>query len=116
MLDRISIGAGKKKQRWLCLDGINWVIIGACTGTKDEILELIARYPALTLMPYGKKWTAQPRIEWVQEIVRAVDKAGIAVFLKGNLEPLFAKTVTKDDKWVWAKDLGYGGLYRQEMP
>jgi len=73
--------------------GINWVIIGAQTK------------------PYKP-----PKIEWVQEIVEAADKASIPVFLKDNLRPLFASTVTIKDKWVWAKDLGYGGLYRQEMP
>ena len=31
----------------------------------------------------------QPKIEWVQKIVEAADKAGIPVFLKNNLEPLF---------------------------
>ena len=29
--------------------------------------------------------TIMPRIEWVQEIVQACDKAGIPVFLKDNL-------------------------------
>jgi len=95
---------------------ISWVIIGACTGKKNEIMELCQRNPDLTPMPYGKIWTAQPKIEWVEEIVRACDKAGIPVFLKDNLKPLFAETVTIGDKWVWAKDRGYGGLYRQEMP
>jgi len=75
------------------LSGLDWVIIGAQTK------------------PYKP-----PKIEWVEEIVRACDKAGIPVFLKDNLKPLFAETVTIDDKWVWAKDRGYGGLYRQEMP
>ncbi len=67
---------------------IKWVIIGACTGSKTEMLKLIEQYPDLTLMPYGNKWTAQPKIEWVQEIVEACDKAGIAVFLKENLSDL----------------------------
>jgi len=71
--------------------GINWVIIGACTGRKSEIMELCQRYPALTPMPYGKIWAAQPKIEWVEEIVEACDKAGIRVFLKDNLRPLIEK-------------------------
>jgi len=77
------------------LDGIgifDWIIIGAQTK------------------PYNP-----PKIEWVQEIVEACDEAGVPVFLKNNLSPLIAK-LTVNDKWVWAKDLGYGGLYRQEMP
>ena len=68
--------------------GIDWVIIGACTGTKPDMLKLIERYPALTLMKFGSKWSAQPPIERVEEIVKACDKAGIPVFLKDNLEPL----------------------------
>jgi len=67
---------------------IDWVIIGACTGTKPDMLKLIERYPALTLMKFGSKWSAQPPIERVEEIVKACDKAGIPVFLKDNLEPL----------------------------
>ena len=45
--------------------GINWVIIGAQTK------------------PYKP-----PKIEWVEEIVKAADSAGISVFLKDNLRPL----------------------------
>jgi len=45
--------------------GINWLIIGSQTK------------------PYKP-----PKIEWVQEIVDAADKAGIPVFLKENLAPL----------------------------
>lgn len=71
--------------------GISWVILGSQTK------------------PYKP-----PKVEWVAEIVRAADKAGIPIFLKDNLKPLFAKTVTLDDKWVWAKD--HGGLYRREFP
>lgn len=50
------------------LQWVNWVIIGRLTG-------------------YGHKY--DPKIEWVEEIVRACDKAGVPVFLKDNLEPLF---------------------------
>ncbi len=44
---------------------IDWVIIGAQT-----------------------KPTIMPKIEWVQEIVQACDKAGVPVFLKDSLGPL----------------------------
>jgi len=47
---------------------IDWLIIGAQT------------------QPYKP-----PKIEWVREIVEAADRAGIPVFLKDNLNPLFAK-------------------------
>jgi len=46
--------------------GINWVIIGAQTK------------------PYKP-----PKIEWVKEITLACDKAGIPVFHKDNLKPIF---------------------------
>jgi len=50
---------------------------------------LIGDYEDLTLMHWHEKtWTAQPKIEWVKEIVEAADKAGTSVFLKDNLDPL----------------------------
>jgi protein gp37 len=72
---------------------IDWLIIGAMTfrGGINGI------YPQLIPMPYGKRDTLQPKLEWVEEIVEAADKAGIPVFLKDNLfSPL--------------------KLWRQEMP
>jgi hypothetical protein len=78
------------------LKQINWLIIGACTGTKVEMTELVRKYPALTLMPFGNKWTAQPPIEWIQEIVEAADKAGIPVFQKDNLKPLLGENLRQE--------------------
>jgi len=94
------------------LGAFNWIIIGACTGTKSDMEALIKRYPALTLMPFVNKWSAQPHIEWVREIVEAADRAGIPVFLKNNLKPLW-----EDDLFYpeWAQNKGDFGL-RQEMP
>lgn len=78
----------------LTLAGINWVIIGAQTN------------------PYKP-----PKIEWVEEIVRACDKAGVKVFLKDNLTSLlpidrpFYKPIPLsgwDDNFDWE--------LRQEMP
>lgn len=66
---------------------IDWIIIGSQTK------------------PYKP-----PKIEWVDEIVKAADQAGIPVFLKNNLTPLeFAKArlLTKTDG---------GWALRQEMP
>ena len=101
---------------------LNQVIIGACTGTKAEMVKLIGTYPELTLMPYGNKWTAQPKIEWMKEIVQACDKAGVKVFLKNNL-----KLALPFDKaeWAWTRNsyfegrssqVVYTGLLRQEVP
>lgn len=69
--------------------GINWLIIGAMSGSKAALEKVNQEYPDLTLMPDGSKWTLQPKIEWVEEIVAAADKAGAPVFLKDNLKPLF---------------------------
>ncbi len=86
----------------LQLAGINWIIIGAQT-----------------------KPTVMPKIEWVREIVEAADKAGIPVFLKDNLNPMFAENDCKlfkkyRDKLFAFKDFEQGGNtswhLRQEMP
>jgi protein gp37 len=73
----------------LTLAGINWLIIGAMTGSLEDIKKMLMEYPQLTLRPYGKKWTLQPKLEWVEEIVKVADKAGMPVFLKNNLKPMF---------------------------
>lgn len=87
---------------------INWLIIGACTGSLNSLKYTAMTYPELTLVPYGKMWTLQPKIEWVQEIVHAADKAGVKVFLKNNLMPLFeAEGITRREDWT--------GI-RQEIP
>ncbi|MFA5036988.1 MAG: DUF5131 family protein [Candidatus Izemoplasmatales bacterium] len=44
--------------------GINWLIIGQQTPASPK---------------------TSPKIEWVKEIVQAADKAGVPVFIKGNL-------------------------------
>lgn len=71
---------------------VDWLIIGAQT-----------------------KPTVYPRIEWVQEIVKASKQAGIPYFLKNNLAPMLP-----DDKLYWR--IGYENGHftdakpRQEMP
>ncbi len=63
-----------------------------------------------------------PKIEWVREIVEACDKAGIPVFLKGNLKKALP---FNDAEWAWERHKWaegkttqpmYTGLLRQEMP
>jgi len=65
--------------------GIKWVIIGAQTNP-----------------------TVMPKIEWVNEIVEAADKAGIPVFLKDSLNPLAELIAKFCGKETWE--------LRQEMP
>ena len=72
------------------IEGINWLIIGAQTK------------------PYKP-----PKIEWVQEIVEAADKAGIPVFLKNNLDNLL-----NPNDAIECYSMHDGGAYRlrQELP
>ena len=98
------------------LKGINWIIIGALTGTKWELLEISQKWnianinQGLKMMPYGKKWTLQPKIEWVRGIVEAADKAGAKVFLKESLYELFMDVPHSDLFW---EDMSH---LRQEFP
>jgi len=100
--------------------GINWLVNGACTGTLPEMVRLVDRYPpeTLSIMRYGKLFTAQPRIEWVKEIVESADKAGVKVFLKDNLKPL----LPKDESPFYISRSGalfgikWDMVLRQEMP
>ncbi len=71
---------------------IDWVTIGGWSGGKTP-----------------------PKIEWIEEIVGAADKAGIPVFLKDNLIPLFAVNGNKEHIYFppWATARGF---YRQEQP
>ena len=86
---------------------LDWLIIGAMTCSGG----VSGTYPQLTPMPWGKRWTLQPKIEWVEEIVKAADKAGIPVFLKDNLLEL-VNYADKKTEFAFNKD----GYYRQEMP
>lgn len=55
--------------------GIKWAIIGLQT-------------------PYNPK--TAPKIEWVEEIVRACDKVGVPVFQKDNLKPLLGNNLRQE--------------------
>lgn len=71
------------KKKW-----VDWIIIGSQTK------------------PYKP-----PKIEWVQEIVEAADKAGITVFLKDNLKPILSQEYNKyPPNWAYNQ-----GVLRQEM-
>jgi len=69
---------------------IDWVIIGAQTK------------------PYKP-----PQIEWIEEIARACDKAGVPVFLKDNLKPLLDKNFRP---CCYSHRNLYGWELRQELP
>ena len=78
----------------LYYSGISWVIIGAQT-----------------------KPTVYPKIEWVEEIVRACDKAGVAVFLKNNLKPLLRNEEGWTPAWaVTARGCDGTEYLLQELP
>lgn len=101
---------------WLREGSIQQLIIGACTGTLNTLKPMVLKYPDLSIVPYGKIWTLQPKIEWVQEIVAAADKAGIAVFLKNNLDPLLGQDPTYK-KWQGQDSEGHDlyGLRQETM-
>lgn len=90
---------------------LDWLIIGALTGSKIELQVLQKEYPSLTLLPLShNRYTLQPKIEWVKEIVETASEAGIPVFLKNNLMPLIIDQ-PRIPEWSSSKV----GL-RQEMP
>jgi protein gp37 len=68
----------------LKLSGINWIIIGQQTPSRRS---------------------TTPRIEWIQEIVQAADKAGVPVFEKDNLAPLLNRPLRRE----FPKVLSTGG-------
>lgn len=80
--------------------GVDWVIIGAQTK------------------PYKP-----PKMEWVQDIIEQADEAGVPVFLKNNLKPLYKEIIDSEPDhrndyrgWVW-RDLVHNNIQlRQEMP
>jgi protein gp37 len=102
-----------------CVKGVDWLIVGACTGSFDEMAKLCSSScREHTLTAWGNKWTAQPPIEWVREIVEAADKAGAKVFLKDNLRPLLIPEDCSKPNYLhedifWASEKAQ---LRQEMP
>lgn len=103
---------------------IDWLIIGACTGQDHWELEAFNYHHdnKLQLRKWGKRWTLQPKIEWVSEIIEAADKAGIPVFLKDNLNPIFAENDCaafnqyKDQLFTIIDNFPTRYHLRQEMP
>jgi len=97
---------------------IDWIIIGAMTGTKADLLPFHHKTGLIMVKLSSNRWSLQPQIEWIQEIVQAADKAGISVFLKNNLMPL-TKPVYElagcIDNFFIGGD-GITPILRQEMP
>ena len=80
--------------------GVKWLIMGACTGTENEMRALEDMYnlgwgpeQPSRVMPRNqyadRLYTFQPKLEWVREIAGIADRAGIPLFLKNNLYPIY---------------------------
>ena len=67
------------------LPWIDWIIIGAQTGPKHEIMAAHKRHPQMTPVPWRNAWTLQPPTEWVRGIIKTANEDNIPVFLKNNL-------------------------------
>ena len=75
---------------------VDWVIIGAMTCSGGDLSKVASRHPNLTVMPFGNRYTLQPKIEWVREIEDAARKAGIAIFEKNSLQPLLQRALIQE--------------------
>jgi hypothetical protein len=67
---------------------LDWVALGALTGTRKNIFELAPQYPALTpfkLSARGNLWGLMPPVAWLKNIVEQCSAAGTKVWLKDNL-------------------------------
>lgn len=76
----------------LKLQKLDWVIIGQQTPVRKSTM---------------------PKLEWIREIVEAADQAGVPVFLKDNLKPLFASEEEMPFMVGWHNT---PGEFRQEFP
>jgi len=93
----------------------DWVIIGALTGTKADLLPIHHRTGLMMVRLNGNRWLLRPQLEWVEEIVGACDKAGIPVFLKDNLRPILKDLPESCIRWSgWGE--GTHRELRQELP
>jgi hypothetical protein len=92
LLGRLSKASLREIKNFVC----QWVIIGALTGTKTALQVFQKQYPQLTLMPYGKRWSLQPRVSWISEIIDTCKRVGIPYFLKNNLLPLLGNELVQD--------------------
>jgi len=75
---------------------INWLIIGACTGSLEDTRTAKHLHPDLQPKIYGSKWTLQPKMEWVKEIEEACRRANIPYFEKDNLKSLLQRELVQD--------------------
>ena len=96
LLERVrDLCWNKYSDSWL-KDYVDWLIIGAQTK------------------PYKP-----PQTEWIGEIVEAAGKAGIAIFLKDNLEPLWTLGNSREPFFKFTRSSPGAieiGRLRQEMP
>ena len=85
--------------------------LGRILTTKGQL----ERYIDWLIIGAQTKPTVMPEREWVREVVKAADVAGIPVFLKDSISPLTVP-VEWSSPWMWDKASIYGTKLRQEMP
>ena len=98
------------------IDFLDWLIIGGCTGTMQDLLPLHHKTSLAMVNLNGNRWSLQPQIESVQEIVEAADEAGVKVFLKDNLKPLLPEVPPFYDYFYEFDQTEDHCQLRQEMP
>lgn len=107
------------EHRWLSIEPlISWEISAADTAWIFGQLRL----DWIVIGGLSNKRAQQPKVEWVEEIVKAADMAGVSVFLKNNLRCHFPIII--DDhvpsfcypEWAGIQENQHNRRFRQELP
>lgn len=104
-------------RHWFTNAGINWLIVGAMTGSKSKMIEMQQHYYYAhlrleKLLTTGRKFVLLPGIEGVGYVVKAADVAGVRIFIKDNLYKLMMEVPAEDHDLYW-EDMSN---LRQELP
>lgn len=81
---------------------LDWVAIGALTGTKKQIVETWSKYPKLTvhkLSASNNRWGLMPPLEWLKNIIEACDGS-----TESPRSATRTKVFLKDNLWTWLQE------------